>query len=538
MRRNVFVLGLGANTTTIQCPNDPMLGPMSVVSFNNVDSTGISGFTLVNYFPGGAVIDINSSHASITMNKIEQSSGGIYSINADASSHVLIMDNYFTSQDGGFGMVNISADEAVITRNIFSAFSGPGLINVRSNGKILITNNRFYTLNGNMGLTVYDTKNMIIANNLFSDTSRYGTAITLTNSDSTVIVNNVFYIKNSGITENNGTQQIYNNIFFGNDVALNLESTSIHQYNLFWNNNLDFGKGQLNPTEISENPQFVNPQEGNYKLLSNSPAKNSGNPLAEWNDKDGTRNDIGLYGGPYADSTMFAALNSRLRIGNVPGSPGDTVTVPVYAMGVAGISGIDVLLSFDSDRLILIEAHTTSNSQDFVLFRKNIGNANVELMLEGQRSIVLDSGAIMELKFVINKNASGNIPLNFQNVQFVGTSSQIIKGVAYENGEIILSVDEAKSSDQNQPKTFELYQNYPNPFNPTTQIKYSVPKTSFISLKIYNILGQEVKVLFEGMKQAGNYTITFNGNRLASGIYFCQMRVENFVATRKMMLVK
>lgn len=545
MHSNVFVMGLGANTTTINLPDSIGPGSPAVVIFNNSDSSGISGFSLVNNSTFGSIVQVMSSDAFISNNKIEEEGSGMYSIITDSASHVVITDNYFTApQNGSIGTVLIFADSAVISRNVFNAASGGEVLSVQSGQSTLVINNRFY-LSGGMGFTGYKTNNMIVANNLFSDTSAYGTTMNLMNSSSTIITNNVFDVKNSGITENSGTQQIYNNIFTGNDVALNIESTTIHQYNLFWNNKLDFGKGKKDPTEITADPLFVNQQEGNYKLQRFSPAINAGNPSVQWNDKDGTRNDIGLYGGPYADSTMFAALNSRLRIGFVDGSPGDTVFVPIYAVGIADISGIDVLLSFDSERLTLIESHTTVNTGDFVLQQKNIGNGTVELMLEGQHSIVLDSGAVMEMKFVINKNAIGTIPLNFRNVQLVAASSRVIQGVSFDNGGIVLSVDAVNQADNVIPKRFKLYQNYPNPFNPTTTICFDVPVTGRVTLRIYDILGREIKSLVNGVKAPGYYKIEWDASKFASGVYFYRIEIhsdgiktDNFIETKKLLLLK
>jgi len=87
-------------------------------------------------------------------------------------------------------------------------------------------------------------------------------------------------------------------------------------------------------------------------------------------------------------------------------------------------------------------------------------------------------------------------------------------------------------------RKFQLNQNYPNPFNPTTQISYSVPRISHIILKAYNLLGQEIMTLFEGVRQPGNYTATFNGERISSGVYLYSMKAENFIETRKLILLK
>jgi len=85
---------------------------------------------------------------------------------------------------------------------------------------------------------------------------------------------------------------------------------------------------------------------------------------------------------------------------------------------------------------------------------------------------------------------------------------------------------------------FALSANYPNPFNPTTTISYSIPKTSFISLKIYDILGREIATLVDEEKQFGNYEVKFDGNNFTNGIYFYRMQVDNFSETKKFILLK
>ena len=101
-------------------------------------------------------------------------------------------------------------------------------------------------------------------------------------------------------------------------------------------------------------------------------------------------------------------------------------------------------------------------------------------------------------------------------------------------GDFILDV---KDSHQ-ELSGFNLSQNYPNPFNPTTIINYSIPKTSFVSLKVYNVLGKEVAVLINEVKPAGNYNAEFNSGKIASGIYFYRIIAGQFSSTRKMILLK
>jgi len=103
-------------------------------------------------------------------------------------------------------------------------------------------------------------------------------------------------------------------------------------------------------------------------------------------------------------------------------------------------------------------------------------------------------------------------------------SKQVVVGVEEENNEI--------------PTEFSLKQNYPNPFNPITKIKYSIPKSSQVSLKIFNTLGEELKTLVNEEKPVGTYEVNWNASNLPSGVYFCRLQAGSFVQTRKMILLK
>ncbi len=89
-----------------------------------------------------------------------------------------------------------------------------------------------------------------------------------------------------------------------------------------------------------------------------------------------------------------------------------------------------------------------------------------------------------------------------------------------------------------QPENFLLYQNYPNPFNPVTNIEFLLPHPGFVTLKVYDVLGNEIRTLVHEEKNSGRYKVTFDGANLSSGIFFCVMRSGNFVQSRKMMLIK
>ena len=98
------------------------------------------------------------------------------------------------------------------------------------------------------------------------------------------------------------------------------------------------------------------------------------------------------------------------------------------------------------------------------------------------------------------------------------------------------------NDNENIPIAFSLSQNYPNPFNPATTIKYSIPmgtqRALTIQLKVYDILGREVKTLVNEVKSPGNYEVNFNASSLASGVYFYRLQAGNFIQTKKMILMK
>jgi peptidoglycan/xylan/chitin deacetylase (PgdA/CDA1 family) len=88
------------------------------------------------------------------------------------------------------------------------------------------------------------------------------------------------------------------------------------------------------------------------------------------------------------------------------------------------------------------------------------------------------------------------------------------------------------------PRSLNLYQNYPNPFNPVTKVRYSIPVDSEVSLIVYDMLGREVVQLVNANQSAADYTIDFDGTHLSSNTYLCQLKVENTVITKKLLLLK
>ena len=124
------------------------------------------------------------------------------------------------------------------------------------------------------------------------------------------------------------------------------------------------------------------------------------------------------------------------------------------------------------------------------------------------------------------------LALDMDNYLYAGTKS----GTIYRSS--ASTVTGVPGNNFEMPGKFKLLQNYPNPFNPATTIEYSIPRTGFVALKIYDILGKEIAVLVNEEKSAGKYKINFDASKFSSGVYFYMMQAGNFVETKKLIVLK
>ncbi|MBI3005476.1 MAG: T9SS type A sorting domain-containing protein [Ignavibacteriales bacterium] len=123
---------------------------------------------------------------------------------------------------------------------------------------------------------------------------------------------------------------------------------------------------------------------------------------------------------------------------------------------------------------------------------------------------------------VVATNSSGYI--------FAGTSNGVFRSVQ--------STTSVKEVSSHVPTAFALEQNYPNPFNPSTRIKFQVPSSRFVGLKIYNLLGQEVASLVNEEMKPGSYEVTWDATGFPSGVYFYRLTTDGFLETKKLVLIR
>jgi hypothetical protein len=170
-------------------------------------------------------------------------------------------------------------------------------------------------------------------------------------------------------------------------------------------------------------------------------------------------------------------------------------------------------------------AEGTYDADLFISFKQNDGNWSVAVNMSE-----LNTGAY---------ELYANVSPNGLFIMFLSGRTGILLPYwvdAQVINNYITGVDDEKNAEN--PGSFQLHQNYPNPFNPATIISYSIPNKSLISIKIYDMLGNEVGVLVDEEKLAGEYKIEFDGSKLTSGVYFYKLISSNFIDARKMILLK
>ena len=135
--------------------------------------------------------------------------------------------------------------------------------------------------------------------------------------------------------------------------------------------------------------------------------------------------------------------------------------------------------------------------------------------------------------------AHGNTGLN--SIELLREKTDLIRSISYDSlafGSNRYNITIVEEPNSFIPEKFSLSQNYPNPFNPVTKITWQSPVSAYQTLKVYDVLGNEVATLVNEYKNAGSYETDFNANKLSSGVYFYQLKAGDYLATKKMLLIK
>ncbi|HCY77940.1 MAG TPA: hypothetical protein DHV28_18695 [Ignavibacteriales bacterium] len=333
------------------------------------------------------------------------------------------------------------------------------------------------------------------------------------------ITNNIVYGTdgNWGVGMIGAGSKATNNHFQNNNTVLYYDqpggSPQILKYNNLWENGLNAIYTTIDSTNIFNNPMFVNADSMDFHLQKYSPLIDAGDPNIL--DKDGSRSDIGIYGGPFGESYKYLDLAPR---------------APINLTAVVDTNTISLFWN----------RNTEADTSFYKVYRDTVINFTID-----------------STKLISSSADTSFIELNPHNVtKYVYKVTCVDKqgNESEPSTEVVVNI----TGVENYPQLisdYQLYQNYPNPFNPNTIISYRLKERGYVKLYVYDIKGELISVLVNRDQEAGFYQVEFpsignglptvpNNSNLASGIYIYQIMIRSerdipvFTEMKKMVYLK
>ena len=200
-----------------------------------------------------------------------------------------------------------------------------------------------------------------------------------------------------------------------------------------------------------------------------------------------------------------------------------------YSIEYGATDTVKALQLLQKDKFISFNVELIDASNDAVLYTLN------DVKFNGNSSLSLNSESYnIDLTGLTGKEV-------YFKVKITNSLNPVYYASEIKSDAKVLGKSKAVNLDLSNKlvvKDYDLFQNYPNPFNPATTITYQLPKSGSVTLKIYDMLGKEVMTLVNEQKEMGRYTVQFDASSLASGMYVYQLRANDFVSTKKMLLLK
>ena len=528
---------IGAGMDSCVIDTRELVNDVDFLAVNVVENCLFMGFNIYVYYNSTKGYGVGgSTNSIITLNKVTTAGIGIFS-----GSNPTFYKNIFFHVDHGAYLFNSNA----IIRN--NSFIGDGEVSGFDVGiSIQAFNNAYYpTIDSNYIVTVGDGirksfgSSPKIKNNTIFKEYEYGIFVTV--SDTVEIANNIIFgiggdgINFNGITNimlnNNhlagnfgtgiwgsGSGRLNNNIITNSEVGIELSSFGdiSPEYNDLWDNDDNYSGFSPDSTNLSVDPMVVNDDSTkgdlDFHLQKFSLLIDAGDPTIL--DKDSTRSDIGLYGGPFGESYTYNDLAPRTPV-NL------NATLDSLTIGITW------------------NKNTEADFNHYNVYRdtsKNFEIDSTNLFLSTPVANLIDI-----------------LPDYIEKIYYKITALDNQDNESEPSGEvgfILTSINDH----QQTISDYRLYQNYPNPFNPSTKISYRLKERGYVKLYVYDIKGELVSVLVNKTQEAGFYEVDFSvavgsgqsavGNQLSSGIYIYQLMVKNennipvFTDMKKMLLIK
>ena len=442
----------------------------------------------------------------ITNNKIVNAGYGIRTTNLDKGylrNNILVQNvNSKGIQTGAFE----NAQTIIEGNYITLVHIGTGILS-SIGGKPILRNNVIIGKDITTGIWGGGPDSLFIYNNLLLIENALGDAITLTQNPM-FCYNNIVKSKNNkyGI-QTSDNNYVINNFISGNKLGiyrLYQDEVPIIKYNNSWQNEVNYSDLLIDSTNLSVDPMFVNEDSLDFRLQMFSPLIDAGDP--EILDKDGSRSDIGLFGGPYGESYKYLDYAPK---------PPKNLT--------AEMNENEVILNW--------LYNTEADFSHYRVYRDTVPN-----FIYDTTKIIAEvkDTTIYKDKIRTGRNVYYKITaMDKQGNQSAASEEVSIISVGVEKPKLIAN-------------DYKLFQNYPNPFNPSTMISYRLKENSRVRIVLYSTTGERVEEIVNKHQAKGYYEINYNARKrgLSSGIYILRMEVKDenniprYTDAVKMILVK
>lgn len=369
---------------------------------------------------------------------------------------------------------------------------------------LIIINAQNHSPRKGIGVEI-DAKKNVIKNNIVVGFRRNIEGLT---TDTAFVQNNVSsYAKNQGYEISLKTNA-KNNISAYNETGTVGPTPLVSDYNLYWQNNTHTTEG-IAEQDIIADPMFVNDtipvNDGtyDYHLQMYSPAIDAGDPTIL--DVDGSRSDIGMYGGPEGESYTYQNL--------APKPPQNCQAT--YNNGTVEIRW---------------DMYSEADFSHYNIYRSTV---------DGFEPGYSDLYSSSDTSYFQDSNTAENEKLYYRITVVDSADNESVPG-----DQISVTITGVDEGETEIVKEYRQYQNYPNPYNPVTTIPFKIKERGYVKVMVYDIKGEILTTLVNETKETGYYEVDFKGDDFASGIYLYRIEVIGegnipvFVGMKKMMLLK
>ncbi|MCZ7610794.1 MAG: hypothetical protein M5U17_11585 [Ignavibacterium sp.] len=496
---------------------------MADYSINIKRDATIENFNLFGkaYGMGICIYSVSSNFPVITVRNcnIREAAGGIASYGLNAENVILKKLHGGINPAGLPNSNNLISNCNILVEGDYAtgiSLGGPTYANYEINNNIILFSG---SANPDNGISIGAPRRVIIKNNLISG---FADNIFIDSVPDTVFIKNnilCYHTYGLGSISTSGNRVITNSLILSNNGTGIKHSGSgfvRSNYNMYWKNQRNLQGVTMGDSDIVADPMFVNdtiPTANSvydFHLQAYSPAIDKGDPNIL--DLDGSRSDIGMYGGPFGETYTYQDL------------------APLAPRNLSAV--VD-----SSTILVKWKRNTEADTAFYKVYRDTVSGFTIDstkLVSSSSDSFFVQANPNINIRYVYKITCVDN----------QGNESQ-------PSTELVVNVTDVEDYPQ-LTTNYLLYQNYPNPFNPSTKIGYQLKERAYVKLMVYDIKGELVSVLVNKEQNAGYYEVDFSvgnhqssaGNSIASGIYLYRIevigegRIPVYTEMKKMILIK